>query len=45
MIAWIWGKLESRVQAAITERILLFNAALIRRGQILDKPEDLPKVS
>ncbi len=34
MIQWLYRRLEPFVQTVITERILLFHAAMIRRGQI-----------
>ena len=34
MIRFFWKRLEPYIQAAITERILLFNKSLIRKGQI-----------
>ncbi len=34
MIQWLYRRLEPFIQTVITERILLFHAAMIRRGQI-----------
>ena len=34
MVKFFWRRIESLVQTAITNRILLFHKALIERGQI-----------
>ena len=42
MLRIIWREIEPRVQALVTERILLFHKALVRRGQIQEAPGELP---
>ena len=39
---WLWKRLEPRIQAVITDRILKFNAGLIERGQIPKAPQPGP---
>ena len=38
IIRYLWRKLEPFINAEITRRILLYNKALIRRGQIVYPP-------
>jgi len=38
----IWKRLETKIDAAITRRLLVFYEAMIRRGQIPAKSENLP---
>jgi len=42
MIDWIFRRLEPRIQAAITDRIVTFYEALVERGQIAAPPSILP---
>lgn len=39
---WLWIKTEQQIDALITERILLFYKALVARGQIPERFENLP---
>lgn len=42
MKALIWRIFRPFVDAAITVRLLRFHEALVKRGQIVDKPEPPP---
>lgn len=42
MRRYLWNKIEAYIQAAITERLLLFYQRMIERKQISEIAEDLP---
>jgi hypothetical protein len=42
MLEWAWRRLEPRIQALITDRIVTFHNALVERGQIAPPPVILP---
>lgn len=45
MKGWIWRMIEARVNALVTERIIAFHDATLRRGQIPAVPESAPVVT
>jgi len=45
MLSYLFGKLEPRIQALVTDRILMFYRNMIEKGQIPEVPGKLPRVS
>ena len=45
MPRWIWNRLEPRINALVTARLIAFHDAMIRRGQITTAPEPFPAVT